>query len=1075
MHAVAAKDGFPYAQFARLEVILPKVAAKDQARKTLQLYDLVFNVFTRNATNTVTKVGYVKIRPSDVWGFENDPEWHPIRGLVHQETKFSKSAGFLQLSVKFGPVELEEKFLLQKRKLRVEYGSLANELFPYEIRAYVYQARNLPTSDEATGLLSCAVEMNLAWVGQLLGTVIGRIRFPTELATRKFWPKRARPRWIKFIKNDATTGRMDPTQTDVYLPTGDYYGGDLLVKLEVVPQEYADRKPWYNRHRWPKLQHAKLSIATVGLRNLVSLATKYGDDDSAVVVDDVGDSLGFLELSVPLFPDMHDDEISEPESLDSDEKRELAEYKLYEDEANYSIGDRDTVLGDEQYFDDDMSGDNEDEDDGGENGEKRRIMEVFPEHVAKNSTCGDFAVFRISLSTEAQVDEIKADLEQGTLAVQQQHLNKLYVDLVQERAFTFFKLVQMDINYPDDGFYAPSLTVRLITKGTKGWFSSAPAKEAVFGSCVIPLRPYASDDRAEKPVDKVFHLPKVALSQSGKDQFEAIARRDSDFTNNPFWSYWTIEALLTDDALNSIFAVEVNSQNFKTNNNRRDFHSSIGGKGMGNGDKDDEDENGEEDNGDEEDLAKMEAEDAALGVSNKQIVAASVESNLEDDPKALVPKPFECFELKRGSKVNQNERVVGHFKAVIQVAQLTSVLEEEEGRIMYQTDEYDVDEAKEVKEFVDGEGGNLALSTYLNGGFYRFEEELQLSKANTIYPIHDLLTKGAQMMKVRVYIVQANLLWSPDPLACKPFVKLQLAAPKRSLETLEGFTYAIDDSFNRKEGTSPFIGTMYELDFRFPDVTQLQIRLYDSAPLFGAQLIGSTKIDLEDRWFNPKWQVMKKKKTFFREFRNLTIPSSVIPRGSLEMWIEIYRGNDGNWKPAQYQSTDTHWWVSDGLGSFNWRKKFSLEVPCRFPRLTFKVWQTELITLIPDEVVGQATVDIDFLAAICNAWEGDEPYERPRMMVHLHRIVERHLGENWMSNLFGRKRVAEADPVGLAREPPTRIHFFSSLPKTSILLGHVLCGGGWYYRVFCSFWYWPLSGFIAVFASCLPCPLSRII
>jgi hypothetical protein len=38
---------------------------------------------------------------------------------------------------------------------------------------------------------------------------------------------------------------------------------------------------------------------------------------------------------------------------------------------------------------------------------------------------------------------------------------------------------------------------------------------------------------------------------------------------------------------------------------------------------------------------------------------------------------------------------------------------------------------------------------------------------------------------------------------------------------------------------------MFELDFRFPDVTQLEVRVYDSAPMFGAELIGTTRIDLE--------------------------------------------------------------------------------------------------------------------------------------------------------------------------------------------------------------------------------------
>jgi hypothetical protein len=69
-----------------------------------------------------------------VWGFDNDPEWHPIRGAVHKDTKFSKSAGFLQVSVKFGPLDLEQDFLGHKQRQRVEYGALLDQFEPYEVR-----------------------------------------------------------------------------------------------------------------------------------------------------------------------------------------------------------------------------------------------------------------------------------------------------------------------------------------------------------------------------------------------------------------------------------------------------------------------------------------------------------------------------------------------------------------------------------------------------------------------------------------------------------------------------------------------------------------------------------------------------------------------------------------------------------------------------------------------------------------------------------------------------------------------------------------------------------------------------
>ena len=47
---------------------------------------------------------------------------------------------------------------------------------------------------------------------------------------------------------------------------------------------------------------------------------------------------------------------------------------------------------------------------------------------------------------------------------------------------------------------------------------------------------------------------------------------------------------------------------------------------------------------------------------------------------------------------------------------------------------------------------------------------------------------------------------------------------------------------------------------------------------FGDDLIGSTFIDLEDRWFNPKWQHMKAERKFMREFRPLYVAGDPCPR-----------------------------------------------------------------------------------------------------------------------------------------------------------------------------------------------------
>ena len=51
------------------------------------------------------------------------------------------------------------------------------------------------------------------------------------------------------------------------------------------------------------------------------------------------------------------------------------------------------------------------------------------------------------------------------------------------------------------------------------------------------------------------------------------------------------------------------------------------------------------------------------------------------------------------------------------------------------------------------------------------------------------------------------------------------------------------------------------------------------------ELIGTTEIDIEDRWFSKNWRSLKHVPI---ETRNLYNPSSSLSQGSVKLWVEIY-------------------------------------------------------------------------------------------------------------------------------------------------------------------------------------------
>lgn len=207
----------------------------------------------------------------------------------------------------------------------------------------------------------------------------------------------------------------------------------------------------------------------------------------------------------------------------------------------------------------------------------------------------------------------------------------------------------------------------------------------------------------------------------------------------------------------------------------------------------------------------------------------------------------------------------------------------------------------------------------------------------------------------------------------------------------------------------PLFYVMYEFrDCNMPGDHTLTIEVWDN-DLLGDDLIGKAKIDVENRWYCPKWfkhppEYLAKRP---KELVPLWSPMSGVPQGRLEVWIDILTDQeDGEipieklvmpkgepwelrvicWKvddivfrdkesvdmfvsgTLEYKDvqdnkmhrcprveTDTHWFISVGdPGVFHWRWVIPCKIPCKDPRLLVQSWDLDLLT--PNDSLAEANL-----------------------------------------------------------------------------------------------------------------------
>lgn len=367
---------------------------------------------------------------------------------------------------------------------------------------------------------------------------------------------------------------------------------------------------------------------------------------------------------------------------------------------------------------------------------------------------------------------------------------------------------------------------------------------------------------------------------------------------------------------------------------------------------------------------------------------------------------------------------------------------------------------------------------------------------------------------VRIYVIRGRDLRTSDPTGlCDPYLLVNQRGVRKVLGKRE-------DKVDRT--LSPWFYRVFQFQTDLPGTSLVDIHVYDWEKRSKDILLGTCTIDIEDRFFSPLW-AQELSETPPLEVRPILLPGSDSPQGFLELFVEIHEGHDvpppafplapppvtevelrcvtfgarkmvnkdvggkndlffkitlvgldrTQTRFSEGQETDTHWFATDGRGSFNFRNIFRFELPVTRAALRISAFDRDMFSA--NDAIGEVTIPLtnmcrQLMRAVDNSPDGEMANEATiefkssfQDSLVSFNIFDGAAEGKWLKLYHPSKpnevqgevevmlsllpvRKAETRPVGAGREAPNRdpqlrepvrarLSFMDPLGSLSLILG----------------------------------------